>query len=43
MTCNWFDKIGEENRGSTKKLEKTIENNKTNINKNMIQLTYEVW
>jgi hypothetical protein len=43
MTCNWFDKTSEENIGSTKKPEKTIEDNKTDINKNMIQLTYQVW
>jgi hypothetical protein len=43
MTCNWFDKTNEENIGSTKRPEKTIEDNKTDINKNMIQLTYQVW
>ncbi len=36
------DKNGEENYGSTKRPKKTIENNKTNINKNMIQLTCDV-
>jgi hypothetical protein len=42
-TCNWYDENVEENYESWKKPKKPIENNKTNINKNMTQLTYEVW
>jgi hypothetical protein len=38
MTSNSFDQNGEENYGSIRG-----QKNKININKNMIQLTYEVW
>jgi hypothetical protein len=42
-TCSWFDKNVEENYDSWKKPKKPMANNKININKNMTQLTYEVW